>query len=187
VSFEKLKEFLLEAFPDTKLEPQESSGQEIAVALPNSILDLYRIVGPNKLTIPAYGNDFYLPSLSELEDYQIGYAIDGRTHEEIPDWPHNWIVIADQGADPFICDTDTGKILYAQHGVGIWEAEEVFESVENMLWVMAITGKIIESTGVDFTDADCYIKEKYVDLAVKKLSEHGFNEGHDILNLLGWC
>lgn len=186
MSFEKLKVFLLEVFPDTKLEPQEPSGQGVSVVLPNSVLDLYSIVGPKKLTIPAFGNDFFIPSLSDLDDYQIGYSIDGCTHEEIPDWPHNWIVIADQGADPFICDTETGKILYAQHGVGIWDAEEVFESAEKMLWAMAITGEIIKSAGADFTDSDCYIKEKYVDLAYKKLHDQGIKDEQNVLSWLAW-
>ena len=71
---------------------------------------VYEHVGPVGVTIPgtALGR-----AAGQLWVRQAGYRWDGNSGERLTDWPEDWLVIADQHADPLILEMSTGRVLYA--------------------------------------------------------------------------
>lgn len=69
------------------------------------------------------GLDLY--GATELIKRQDGYAWNSVKQEKIPDWPENYLVIADAGGDPFCIDLTSkeGAIYTSMHGMGTWEFE----------------------------------------------------------------
>ncbi|UII25824.1 SMI1/KNR4 family protein [Fulvivirga maritima] len=55
--------------------------------------------------------------------------------EIIADWPNNFVVIADSGADPYCIDISSsqGAIYTSMHGTGAWEFEQCAESFKDFL------------------------------------------------------
>ena len=86
--------------------------------MPTPIADFYREVGPRNIHLSlAGGNPTVLPALSLLWDHQVGFRIHGNTGDEIPDWPHDWLVIAATAADEaFVFDISRGCILHTLPG-----------------------------------------------------------------------
>ena len=80
---------------------------------------VYEHVGPVGVTIPGTA----LAPLAKLWVRQAGYRWDGNSGERLTDWPEDWLVIADQHADPLILEMSTGRVLYALHGAGRWDAQ----------------------------------------------------------------
>ena len=77
------------------------------------------------------------PKLKGLWKYQEGYRWEGNTKKPVADWDDDWLVIADQGADPFILSRKTGKVLFANAGEGEWSPDEVFDNVAQMAVTLA--------------------------------------------------
>ena len=82
-----------------------------------------------------------LASVSNIEEMQLGYSVDGRgndlTGDSEGDWQMSWIVIgydADLG-DPFFVDTlEEGFPVYtAMHGTGSWQAVLVSSSMSTFI------------------------------------------------------
>jgi hypothetical protein len=84
--------------------------------LPAAVSEYFSGFGPVDIQINAYGNRYFLPSLAHLWSYQIGYRIHGVTGKRIEDWNDDWVVIADEGGDPFIFSRSKGVVLHAFHG-----------------------------------------------------------------------
>ena len=80
---------------------------------------VYEHVGPVGVTIPGTA----WVSRRWLWVRQAGYRWDGNSGERLTDWPEDWLVIADQHADPLILEMSTGRVLYALHGAGRWDAQ----------------------------------------------------------------
>lgn len=158
------------------------------IELPNEIANFYRDIGPSNITIEGCGNPYFLPRLDILWDYQCGYRWDGNTGERLDDWLDQWLVVADEGADPFIFDQETGRILYAMHGMGVWEPEEVFPDIYTMAACLATLGSVVREMGSGFYDVDYNIQPQARQLAVKKLKLIvGSNADVElILTNLGW-
>ncbi|MBE1188267.1 hypothetical protein IH740_25570, partial [Escherichia coli] len=72
------------------------------IALPAELERFYREVGPLDCTLESAGNPFFLPSLARLWQRQAGYRWHGISGERLSGWQDDWLVVADQGADPFI-------------------------------------------------------------------------------------
>lgn len=90
------------------------------------------------MTSCFFYNGFTLYGASELIDMQAGYSYNAFTKEEANDWPKNYIVIADHGADPFVLDLsrsdgEDAPVLFAFHGEGEWDFTEVFSSFSKFL------------------------------------------------------
>lgn len=137
------------------------------IPLPPAIATFYEQVGPlgewvndrvghAGLTVPNVGNPFSIPPLSRLWQLQAGYRWHGITGERLADWPDHWLVVADQGADPFIFDLRTGAIQFARHGTGAWEDDEpIFADILQMAACLGTVGQFVEEAGDDlFLDDD---------------------------------
>lgn len=81
----------------------------------------YENVGPVGCTLTVGGNPVCIPPLSKLEALQAGYAWSTHPDDTLDGWNPNWLVIAEQGGDPFIYDQATGQVLFALHGAGAWK------------------------------------------------------------------
>lgn len=121
---------LLAAFGE--LRPQKATDWSGTEALPAILADFYNEIGPwgttfyeqigpVGCTLTVSGNPVCIPALHKLEALQAGYAWSGSPAQPLAGWNPQWLVIAEQGADPFIYDKNTGHILFAFHGAGAWE------------------------------------------------------------------
>ncbi|EKU98526.1 hypothetical protein Lepto7375DRAFT_7822 [Leptolyngbya sp. PCC 7375] len=155
--------------------------------LPNALRDFYSDVGPKDICIEGYGNPTTIPSLKRLWDRQAGYRWNGLTNEPIEEWPSNWIVVADEGADPYIFDTETGRILFAQHGAGAWDAGEIYPDITTMAACIATLGCVILDSQ-DFEDEDCNINPNCRMDAIDRLTEILGNQSQAeaIVEMAGW-
>jgi hypothetical protein len=139
-------------------------------------------------TLRAYGDPFFLPRLAALWDFQSGYRYHAMTGEILQDWEHDWLVIADQGGDPFILSRRTGRILFAVHGVGVWQPAPMFESLEQMLLCLGALSAVCTAGGADFADAGSSIRPLYLDELVNRLAECDLapDRARQLLRDLGW-
>src|SRR5688572_30311796 len=104
IDAERVKE-LVGKHGDLRSQPAEE--WKGAFPLPQTLARFYRDIGPLDITIEGYGNPYFLPSLTRLWEFQAGYRWDGVTGERISDWDDDWIVVADEGGDPFILSRST--------------------------------------------------------------------------------
>lgn len=172
------------------------------LALPAAIATFYEQVGPlgdwvndrvgyAGLTVPTTGNPFSIPALSRLWQLQAGYRWHGITGERIADWPAHWLVVADQGADPFIFDLRTGAIQFAMHGAGTWQEDEpLFADIFEMAACLGTIGQVWDEAGdAIFTDEDdCEVdpvhRARLVERLVPLLGSAAAAE--DIVDVFGW-
>ncbi len=136
--------------------PQDVSGWDGPFDLPDPLRRFYADVGPHNIDVVGYGNSTTLPSLAHLWERQAGYRWDGLTNEPIDDWHDNWLVVADEGADPYIYDIGAGRVLFAQHGAGEWDAGEIYQDLNTMAACIATLGCVIIDSD-DFVDENCDI------------------------------
>lgn len=127
--------------PVSRQEPLEWAGEE---PLAPQLAEFYRSVGPEWIEIDTVGLPFLFIPLERLWDEQAGYRWNRRTAARLVDWNDEWTVVAKQGADPFILDSTTGRILTAPGDDG-WEdrlddPEPTFLSLEEMVLALAATG-----------------------------------------------
>jgi len=111
--------------------------------LPKQLQQFYLEVGPVDVIIEAHGNPYFFPYLSKLWSFQAGYRLNGISGERISEWPSKWIVIADEGGDPFIFDGASGRVLFAIHGTGNWDARPLFTDVNIAAACLAAIGAIV--------------------------------------------
>ena len=171
-----------------RLEPQEPSDWTGEVPLPEPIAAFYRDVGPVDVTIEGYGNPYHLPRLAGLWDYQAGYRWNSLTGEASADWNPDWLVVADEGADPFIFAAAEGVVLYAVHGVGAWDPVELYPSLNTMAACLATLGSVVVAAGDGFTDDDCDVRPEHRATAVRRLTEllGDAARAEEIVDEAGW-
>jgi hypothetical protein len=115
-----------------ELRPQLASEWLGEFALPKAVAEfyaevgpygetIYESVGPIGVEIALGGNPVNLPPLYKLWDLQVGYRTHGLTKERIDSWPNEWLVIAVEGANPFIFNTDDGHVSFDFAGGGRWQ------------------------------------------------------------------
>ena len=160
---------LLAAHGDVR--PQPASDWDGPFPLPPAVADFYDRVGPVDVNVPAYGNDFALPRLAALRDFQIGYRWHGHTGEPIDGWDDAWLVVGGCGGDPFIFDRNTGRILHDEHGRGRWDPGECLADLPALAACLATLGTIVVTAGDDFTDDDAYVRPAHRDRAVTSLAD----------------
>lgn len=89
-------------------------------------------------TLHIYGAAAILP-------HQNGYSFKNKwgetTGEKIEDWPDNFLVIADDDADPYVLDLSHSNgvdapILHAYHGQDDWDFDEIAESFEKFIQIL---------------------------------------------------
>jgi hypothetical protein len=156
--------------------------------IPAAVERFYQEVGPANVSIEAHGNPYFLPSLTDLWQFQAGYRWNGLSGEPIEDWPDDWLVVADEGGDPFIFVRSSGVVLHAYHGEGEWDAGEMFPDLNTMAACLAQIGAIVLEAGDDFTEEDCSIRPKNRAMASARLQEllGSKSEAEAVLGVLGW-
>lgn len=118
--------------------------------LPDQLAAFYNDVGPDNISIDTGANPIFLPSLSNLWERQAGYRWNGLTKQPIDDWDPEWIVVADEGADPYVFYR--GTILFAYHGSGVWDFHESFPNLLAMACSLAT--KSYDDDEEEFDDED---------------------------------
>ncbi len=186
--YDLAKEILRRAFPDAKLVSQAADLWQGDFSLPDTVAEYYRDFGAFNVNIDNYGNSFFLPSLARLWKHQVGYRFHGLTNERLEDWDDDWLVIADEGADPFIYSRSSGNILFDYHGQGAWNPSELFSDLPTMITSLAILGEVVVGAGEDFTDENSYINERFINTAKEKLSGvlNSEVETVTVLDTFGW-
>jgi hypothetical protein len=114
--------------------------------------------GPEGLEIPTVGNPFWLPPLSGLWAFQEGYRWEGLGGERVATWRDEWLVVGDQGGDPFILDGNSGDILHDHHGRGSWAPVRVFDDIFALAFALGTIGVLHEEAGDDLYDEDFEIR-----------------------------
>jgi hypothetical protein len=94
------------------LKPQPATDWNGTIVLPTLLEEFYLQLGPVELSISAGGNPVFIPSLKNLWARQACYRWHGITGERLADWQDNWLVIATEGSNPFILDTETGAVYF---------------------------------------------------------------------------
>ncbi len=121
--------------------------------------------------------------------YQAGYRWNSLTGKMSADWPDEWLVIADQGADPFIFSRKTGVVQHDYHGSGKWQPKPIFPTVEAMITCLLVLGSVVPKPERDLTDKRGRIKETYRQQAIDRLRSLGQAPDltEDGLKRLGWA
>jgi hypothetical protein len=125
-------------------------------------------VGPVGIDIPGVNVSF--PPLHRLWSLQAGYRWQGNSGERLLDWPDNWLVIADQHADPFIFDSNSGQVLFAFHGAGCWEASVLTQDLATFLAALAAIGTVYLDAGDDLDDDDGKLRPAHREEALAALA-----------------
>ncbi len=163
------------------LESQPATDWRGDFALPAPLEVYYREIGPlgdfindkvghSGVSIPTVGNPFDLPPLARLWDLQAGYRWHGVTKQRLEDWDDDWLVIADQGADPFIFHRQTGEILFAQHGGGAWNPSAIFTDVVTMTACLATVGSVHNEAEDDLWTEDESVNPRFRAILETKLT-----------------
>jgi hypothetical protein len=156
--------------------------------IPPAVERFYLEVGPSDITIKAHGNPYFLPCLASLWDFQAGYRWNGLNGEPIDDWSDDWLVVADEGGDPFIFVRSSSAVLHAYHGEGIWDVGEMFPDLNTMAACLAEIGKIVSESRDAYLEEDRSIRPEFRELASVRLQGLlGSKSGAEaVLGVLGW-
>jgi hypothetical protein len=156
--------------------------------LPAPVARFYGEVGPVDVRIKGYGDPYVLPALARLWEFQEGYRWNSIDRERLADWDDDWLVIADEGGNPFIFSRASSRVLFAMHGTGSWDLVELFDDIVSMAACLAILGRIVKTAGQHLTDENSYIQPLYKAAAHRDLAEALSSEAHakHILRELGW-
>ncbi|MCG7325516.1 SUKH-4 family immunity protein [Achromobacter sp. ACRQX] len=162
-----------------ELRPQPRDAWQGDIALPQVLADFYEQVGPWGATyhqnvgpvgITLSETNISFPPLYKLWERQAGYRWDASNGERVAEWQDNWLVIADQNADPFILDTETGKILYAMHGTGAWDAAVVAPDLPTFAAAVAAVGVVCLEADEDLRNDDWEIRPEHRTRALQSLT-----------------
>lgn len=126
-------------------------------------------VGPVGISVP--GLNIAIPPLHRLWALQAGYRWEGEAGPRLPDWPSPWLVIAEQNADPFILDSDSGKVLFAFHGAGRWDPTVLTEDLPTFVAALAALGTVYLDAGDALEDDDGELREEHRQAALHALAE----------------
>ena len=168
--YDQAREILRRTDSGASLHPQEASHWQGDYPLPVAIAAYYVELGPDDLSIAGYGNGYFLPSLANLWAHQTGYRTHGHTGERLLEWDEDWLVVGDEGGDPFIFSRERGVVLRAFHGEGSWQPKELFRDLAEMVTTLAILGEIVTTAGASLTDEDCLIRGRYLAEAATRLT-----------------
>lgn len=150
------------------------------VALPPALAAFYAQIGPWGETVHASvgpvgisvpGLNIAFPPLHRLWALQAGYRWEGEAGARLPDWPAAWLVIAEQNADPFILDSDSGQVLFAFHGAGRWDATVLTEDLPSFVAALAAVGTVYLDAGDALEDDDGELRDEHRQAALHALAE----------------
>lgn len=149
--------------PWGELRPQPASDWQGPMPLPATLADFYAQVGPwgetyhapvgpTGVSLDIGGNPVDIPPLHKLWQRQAGYRWNAVSGERIADWSEQWLVVADQGADPFILDVASGEVWFAFHGAGAWQPRPLAASLESAFGGLATIANAMAELGDDAFD-----------------------------------
>ena len=138
---------LLEPFGPLKAQP--AADWLGADALPDAVAEFYARVGPLGqthhenagpvgCTLTVGGNPVCIPALRKLWTLQDGYAWSRTPENTFSGWSDDWLVIAEQGGDPFIFERSTGHVLFAFHGAGSWKPRQFAPDLRTAIGALAV-------------------------------------------------
>jgi hypothetical protein len=187
-SYAVARERLSRAQPSESFRPQASGHWQGEFPLPDPVAEYFAKFGPVDVWIPGYGNPYFLPSLAQLWSFQAGYRYHPDTRNRFCDWDDDWLVVADEGGDPFILSRASHHVLHAYHGAGVWEPIVLFGDLAQMATIFAIIGDIVASAGLLLTDDASIMLPRYLDEAQSRIAEylHSIERAAVILQRLGW-
>ncbi|WZB70902.1 hypothetical protein WJ968_00675 [Achromobacter xylosoxidans] len=147
---------------------------------------VYEHVGPVGVTIPGTALGF--APLAKLWVRQAGYRWDGNSGERLTDWPEDWLVIADQHADPLILEYVHRCVLYALHGAGRWDAQWLAPDLRTLAAVLASVGGVHEDAGDDLCDDEGELRPRHREAAVRAAAAvlGGDEAARAFFDLLEW-
>lgn len=163
-----------------ELRPQARSAWTGEIPLPESLAEFYEQIGPWGATyhehvgpvgITLSETQISFPALHRLWNLQAGYRWDASNGQRVNDWQEEWLVIADQNADPFILDTNTGRILFALHGTGAWDAGELAPDLFTFIAAATAIGAVFHRADEDLRDDDWVIKPEYRKAAIAEVAK----------------
>lgn len=127
-------------------------------------------VGPVGSTLVVGGNPVCIPPLYKLCNLQAGYAWSHNAEAKLPGWNENWLVIAEQGGDPFILDQSCGQVLFAFHGAGSWRPKFFAENLFQAFGALATVATTFISLD-DNAFVDCEITKAALSVIESQLSD----------------
>lgn len=156
--------------------------------IPPEVERFYREIGPDDVYIESYGNQFFLPSLAKLWEFQAGYRWNSLTGVPSADWQDDWLVVADQGGDPFILSRSSRVVLHDEHGRAVWAPVELFPDLNTMAACLGQLGVVVATADKDFTDEDCFIRPEWRVKAMTGLRQLLGSSwaAESVLSSLGW-
>lgn len=96
--------------------------------------EFYTHYNPVDVVLESIWGEITFYPFAELDDRQVGYAIDGRTGKAVADWPRNMLVIADCGGNPIMLNPSVeGELYFAIHGMGSWDPLPVAKDISGFL------------------------------------------------------
>jgi hypothetical protein len=125
------------------------------------------------LTINKGGNPVCVPPLHKLWALQDGYAWSRHPDHPLPGWRANWLVIATEGADPFLFDRDDRRILVASAGMGKagWQPRVFADDLESALGGIATVANALAALGDEAFDDDFNLKPESRDHVCTRLTQ----------------
>jgi hypothetical protein len=115
---------------------------EFGMALPREVQQYVRFVlPPRSYAFHSVGNSIEVYGFESLSRRADGYNINSVTAQTIDGWENDWLLIADEGADPFIVELsrreNASPVLQAMHGAGDWEFAPVADSIAQFVLMTA--------------------------------------------------
>ena len=182
--------------PFGALRPQPASDWAGEAALHPSLARFYEEVGPygedgphgpEGLLIPTNGNPFEIVPLIRLWEKQAGYRWHGLSGERLADWRDEWLVVADQGGDPFILDQATGAVSHARHGGGAWAPEPIFADIFVTALTLGTIGAVHEEGGEGVCDEEYEVRPVWRTALRARLAPIlGAMDADMVASRLGW-
>jgi hypothetical protein len=172
---------------DERCFEQPASDWAGEIALPAELERFYREVGPCDCNLDTAGNPFFIPSLAKLWKQQAGYRWHGLTGERLAGWSEDWIVVADQGADPFILECSSGRILFDQHG-GPWDPAPMFDDLWQMTACLATFARVWRGAGEDIFAEDYSVNPLFRRELIGELAQllGDARRAEDLADEFGW-
>jgi hypothetical protein len=171
--------------PYGALKSQHSDDWQGGIALPEVLAEFYAHIGPMGSTIGVGGNPITIPSLQALWGIQEGYRWHGHTGERLNDWLDDWLVIAQEGGNPFILEISSGKILFDLTG-GKWTPKPVAPDLFSAIAAFAIIANVRSSLENGGMDDDCQSTDEYRARVVEHLSTHFGSKANALHFLNTW-
>nr|WP_228379367.1 hypothetical protein [Pseudomonas aeruginosa] len=97
-------------------------------------------------------------------------------------------MVADQGADPFILETGSGRILFDLHGGRGWDPAPCFDDLWQMAASLVCFGEVWSGAGEDILLDDCSVAPRYRQQLVDELQPilGSRQRAEDLADEFGW-